>query len=85
MYQHKKEYKERNLNIIPRQSPKERIPLKQGMKYRNVITLVVFGSNSIIVNARKFPRNDKINQKGIQYLVSREQTPHSTSYTLLHE
>lgn len=41
------------------------------MKYSNVITLVVFGSNSIIVNGRKFPRNDKINQKRIQYLVSR--------------
>lgn len=41
------------------------------MKYGNVITLVVFGSNSIIVNGRKFPRNDKINQKRIQYLVSR--------------
>lgn len=48
------------------------------MKYRNVITLVVFGSNSIIVNARKFSRNDKINRKRIQYLVSRtNSTPHS--------
>lgn len=47
------------------------------MKYRNVITLVVFGSNSIIVNARKFSRNDKINRKRIQYLVSRtNSTPH---------